>query len=103
MPVGLESHPTPRNPSSTSVVLSAGGPSPSEVASMNSPQTLRLPLLIVPLVMLTVRAAAGDLSGKEIYQQTVRATAWVSTARGTGSGWLLDRDRRLLVTSYHVV
>jgi tetratricopeptide (TPR) repeat protein len=69
---------------------------------MQSPQTPRLPLLLVPLVLFTGRAA-GDLGGKEIYQQTVRATAWVSTARGTGSGWLLDRDRRVLVTSYHVV
>jgi Tfp pilus assembly protein PilF len=70
---------------------------------MNHAQIPRLPLLIVPFVMLAGRAAGGDLSGKEIYKRTVRATARVSTARGTGTGWLLDRDRRLLVTSYHVV
>jgi tetratricopeptide (TPR) repeat protein/S1-C subfamily serine protease len=67
------------------------------------PQAPRLPLVLVSLALLTGRATAGDLSGREIYQQTVRATAWVSTARGTGTGWLLDRDRRLLVTCYHVV
>jgi tetratricopeptide (TPR) repeat protein len=47
--------------------------------------------------------AADGLSGKDVYRQTLRATARVSTPNGAGTGWLLDRERRLLVTNYHVV
>jgi S1-C subfamily serine protease len=39
-----------------------------------------------------------------VYQRALPATAWVlASSGGKGTGWLLDRDRRLLVTNYHVV
>jgi tetratricopeptide (TPR) repeat protein len=48
------------------------------------------------------KAAAGELQAKEVYQRTLRATAWVRTPDGSGSGWVLDRGRRLLITNHHV-
>src|SRR5713226_9399323 len=41
--------------------------------------------------------------GREIYKRTVRATAWVRTSASTGTGWVVDRSRKLLVTNHHVV
>lgn len=40
---------------------------------------------------------------EERYRQVLRATAWVVTPGSSrGTGWLIDRSRRWLVTSYHV-
>jgi len=43
-----------------------------------------------------------------VYQKVVRSTAWVHADRGngrkaTGSGSLVDKGRRLVLTNYHVV
>jgi tetratricopeptide (TPR) repeat protein len=58
--------------------------------------------LLIALVSRTAPAPAGGLSGQEIYRQALRSVAWVNTGKNKGTGWLLDRDARLLVTSYHV-
>lgn len=47
-------------------------------------------------------------AGASVYQKVVRSTAWVHSDRGggrsaTGSGTLIDRGRRLVLTNYHVV
>jgi S1-C subfamily serine protease len=43
-------------------------------------------------------------SGADIYKDLLRSVAWIITPdRTKGTGWLLDRSRRLLVTSYHVI
>ena len=43
------------------------------------------------------------LTGPELYQQTLRSVAWVKTASTQrATGWLLDRSRRLLLTTYKV-
>jgi len=59
------------------------------------------------LATLTAAAPAGELNSDELYQQTTRSTAMVVVPRGDkasqGSGWLIDRDRKLLVTNRHVV
>jgi tetratricopeptide (TPR) repeat protein len=47
--------------------------------------------------------AAAEQPVKEIYQHTLRATAWVRTSKGSGTGWVVDRARKLLITNYHVV
>src|SRR5262245_51348055 len=49
----------------------------------------------------------GD-AGANVYKQVVRSTAWVHSDRGggklaTGSGSLIDKGRRLILTNYHVV
>ncbi len=47
-------------------------------------------------------------AGASVYQKVVRSTAWVHSDRGggrkaTGSGSLVDKGRRLVLTNYHVV
>src|SRR6266849_7232857 len=54
------------------------------------------------------RAAGGSGNGEEIYQQTLRSTAWVKVyqdnkLRKMGTGFLVDRVRKLVVTNQHVV
>jgi S1-C subfamily serine protease/lipoprotein NlpI len=62
-------------------------------------------LLAVPLLLLLAAPApAADLTPAEVYRHTLRATAWVVTpAKGKGTGWVIDRHRKLLVTNLHVV
>lgn len=44
------------------------------------------------------------LSGPEVYHQALQATVLIVTpTRGKGTGWLLDREKRLVVTNLHVV
>jgi S1-C subfamily serine protease len=50
----------------------------------------------------------APLSGQEVYQRTLRSTAYVyvrlrSGAQGNGTGSLIDKKRRLVLTAYHVV
>jgi regulator of sirC expression with transglutaminase-like and TPR domain len=67
------------------------------------------PVLVAPVLAALIVAAhacqarAGELRAKEIYQHTLRSAAWVRTDEGSGSGWVLDRANRLLVTNHHVV
>ena len=66
-----------------------------------------------PLLLLLMTAAwaapspppdGGGFPGAEVYRRTLRGVAWVhSPDAGKGTGWILDRPRRLLVTCAHVV
>jgi S1-C subfamily serine protease len=53
------------------------------------------------------RAAADEPSGKDIYHRLLRATTVVITRKGDavgqGTGWLVDRANKLIVTNQHVV
>jgi hypothetical protein len=47
-------------------------------------------------------------TGASVYQKVVHSTAWIHSDRGggklaTGSGTLIDKGRRLVLTNYHVV
>jgi hypothetical protein len=47
-------------------------------------------------------------AGATVYQKVVRSTAWIHSDRGSGrtaqgSGSLVDKGRRLVLTNYHVV
>jgi tetratricopeptide (TPR) repeat protein len=62
------------------------------------------------LLGLTSRGPAAEkaLTAPEIYQQTRRSTAWVLAKNENriakiGTGFLVDRSRKLLVTNYHVI
>jgi S1-C subfamily serine protease len=56
------------------------------------------------LALLVIPGGGEAPAGPALYQATLRGTAWVVTpGRGKGTGWLLDRHRRLLVTCHHVV
>jgi tetratricopeptide (TPR) repeat protein len=59
------------------------------------------------LAILTAAAPADELNSDDLYKQTTRSTAMVVVPQGDkasqGSGWVVDRDRKLLVTNRHVV
>jgi tetratricopeptide (TPR) repeat protein/S1-C subfamily serine protease len=68
--------------------------------------------LLLPLVLLLAGVIAagealrgrGGQTGATVYRQALPGVAWVEAAgQGRGTGWLLDRSRRWLVTCYHVV
>src|SRR5262249_37301029 len=64
-----------------------------------------------PLLLLLAGGLVAGLSprgdgrpGAAIERRALAATAWVHAPdRGKGTGWVVDRSRRLLVTAYHVV
>ena len=69
---------------------------------------------LAPLLILLLGAAwagsslpsgdEGGLTGAEVYRRTLRGVAWVHAPdAGKGTGWILDRPRRLLITCAHVV
>ncbi len=64
---------------------------------------------LVPVLLALVAAAAcqaraaAQEAAKKLYLETLHATAAVHVRDGSGSGWVADRERRLLVTNYHVV
>jgi tetratricopeptide (TPR) repeat protein len=65
-------------------------------------------LLLVPVLLglfaaPASRVRAEEEAPKKLYLQTLHATAYVKVRDGSGTGWIVDRDRRLLVTNYHVV
>jgi len=71
------------------------------------PAFIQLSLAIFLLVSLPAAAPADGLTSSELYQQTLRSTAMVIAPSGDkasqGTGWLVDRERKLLVTNRHVV
>ena len=69
---------------------------------MYRPKLGRLAALLLGL------ALAGPLAAAEPHKQTpydrlLHSTAYIEDACGSGTGWVADRERRLLVTNYHVV
>ncbi len=71
------------------------------------PRTLPFLFLLVGIVWAGSSLPSTDresLSGAEVYRRTLRGVAWVlSPDTGKGTGWVLDRPRRLFVTCAHVV
>jgi tetratricopeptide (TPR) repeat protein len=80
----------------------------SKRTSLNSQRRL-LPYfgVLFLLTTLSVRTRADEPASSELYQKTLRSTAMVVVPNGDkasqGTGWLIDRDRKLLVTNRHVV
>src|SRR5205823_1848798 len=72
---------------------------PPRGAAMRTPALLLVTLLAAP-------AAAQD-DGTKVYKRVVRSVVWVHSPRdrglAMGSGTLIDLDRRLILTNYHVV
>lgn len=50
---------------------------------------------------------AQDNVGSQVYKKVIRSVVWVHSTRdrglATGSGTLIDKDKRLILTNYHVV
>jgi Trypsin-like peptidase domain len=66
-----------------------------------------LTALVLPAVGFGPRAAADDVDSSELYQKVVKSCAFIVTPLkggfAMGSGSLIDRDKRLILTNYHVV
>ena len=61
--------------------------------------TLKKTLTVV--LVLTVSAVAQ--ANSNVYKQLVKSTAMIVTSEGHGSGALIDTERKLVFTNYHVV
>lgn len=58
------------------------------------------------LVLFSTHCRADE--GAQVYQKVLHSTVWIHSSRGdtryaTGSGSLVDRNHRLVLTNYHVV
>jgi S1-C subfamily serine protease len=47
--------------------------------------------------------AGDEPSPRAVYEQVLRSSAWVRLSNGWGTGALIDRERKLVLTSCHVV
>ena len=47
--------------------------------------------------------AEHPATGAEIYQTLLKSTAFIVVSGGRGSGWIVDRKRKLVITNHHVV
>ena len=56
--------------------------------------------------LLGIRGGTGqnrpDLPAQQIYNQAIHSVVWILTDEGSGSGVLIDKERRLVVTNQHV-
>lgn len=59
-------------------------------------------LTVVFLGKFTGQAPADEPAGN-LYKKALRSVALIMTNTGSGTGWLVDEEHRLLVTNYHVV
>ena len=68
---------------------------------------MRLPLLMPMLALFALPVAASAQDGAKVYKQAVPSVVWVHSTRdrgmATGSGTLVDKEKRLVLTNYHVV
>jgi tetratricopeptide (TPR) repeat protein len=72
--------------------------------SLSSSRSL-LVVVTCAFAVLTVQAGEpGPLSrDRSVYQQALTGVAFIRAGSVTGSGWVVDRDSRLIVTNHHVV
>ncbi|HEY2787616.1 MAG TPA: trypsin-like peptidase domain-containing protein [Fimbriiglobus sp.] len=65
------------------------------------------PVLLAILGFAPAAFAQSKDDGAEAYKKVIRSTVWIHSARGrmlaTGTGSLVDKDARLVLTNYHVV
>jgi HEAT repeat protein/S1-C subfamily serine protease len=97
------------------VLFGGGGVAAWLVFAKNKPAAEAVPPPAAPVgnaVAPTPEPAPKPLSGEQVYRRLVRSTVFVLvidqtdgeiTFVGCGSGGLVHRDRRLVVTNYHVV
>jgi tetratricopeptide (TPR) repeat protein len=58
--------------------------------------------LAVTLLAFCVGPSPAEGTAGEVYAHTLRSTALIITPTGSGSGWVIDLEQRLLVTNDHV-
>jgi tetratricopeptide (TPR) repeat protein len=58
--------------------------------------------LAVTLLAVCVAQSRAEGTAEDVYARTLRGTALVITPTGSGTGWVIDLEKRLLVTNDHV-
>lgn len=68
---------------------------------------LLVPFVAVALTLPCLSSAQDKTDGAGVYKKAVPSVVWVHSKRSnglaTGSGSLIDKDKRLILTNYHVV
>lgn len=59
--------------------------------------------LAVVVVSAAVNSAVAEENADKVYASTLQGTVWIVTPDWTGTGWVVDLEKRLLVTNEHVV
>ena len=59
--------------------------------------------LAVALLTVCIAQSRADGPTEDLYARTLRGTALVLTPKGTGTGWVIDLEKGVLVTNEHVV
>jgi tetratricopeptide (TPR) repeat protein len=67
------------------------------------PRVALVAVVLASLLGSAAAASAEESPDPQLYTRLLHSTAWIVTPSGSGSGWVLDRGRGLLVTNYHVV
>ena len=57
----------------------------------------------VPPRTAALPPTATPLAGADLYSRTLPGVALVVTPQGEGTAWVVDRERRLLFTNFHVI
>jgi len=64
-------------------------------------------LSLITVLLLGQSARTEPESGEKVYQRTLRGTVWILARHGdrlaSGTGSLIDKTHRLVLTNYHVV
>ena len=55
------------------------------------------------MVLAAGIAQARADEAEDVYSRTLRGTGLILTPTGSGTGWVVDLERGLLVTNHHVV
>lgn len=68
---------------------------------------LRRVIALLTLLLAVPAGRADDSDGAKVYKKVIHSVVWVHSTRdkglATGSGTLVDREKRLVLTNYHVV
>ena len=60
-------------------------------------------LLASCLLFFVASMAQAAEKIESVYKKTLKGTAQVQTTKGTGTGWIVDSDKKWLITAEHVV
>jgi len=64
--------------------------------------------LVAPVQTCAQSAAKTEsprkvMNSEELYEYALKSTCWVCLPKSSGTGWVLDKEKRLIVTNHHVV
>lgn len=63
----------------------------------------RMSAILVVVLGACAQLAVAEERAEQVYASTLRGTALILTPTGSGTGWVVDLEQRLLVTNEHVV